>query len=652
MTGRRIAYLAAIVTIAASGYYFFVYLTRWEWNRALTSGVILLAAEIGLVGALVLERIGRLRSEPHAGRDRPARAAAAGAGAHPRVGAARHGTTSRGCGRRARTCSCPCCSARASSCRGSHGSSSASRVQRPARAWSAGSRSQLESIAPPAEGLIARTATRCRCSHPVEDARREDASSSSACCIVIGAFVVDALGDATQTRDDDRRSRRADRGRLPRRGQALPPVARHRRAQALFGKLQRRPSPATSSSRGVEPIGGGDYRFAMTPSLGDHGKERLLGCMNDLSIDRLKSNVESVDTLRFGGLRKSASDPMEVSIVAEASEVRARSSTASCRRCWSRSPYARDLVVCSVPAAFRRNVELVVVRARGERGEARFGSGRPAGRHRRRPVRIAVRDAGSTVCGEVERRRSGCRSSIGCVTRPALTVSGRARRSGPKSRRRLSRHDQQRRPSIVDERGGPSPSIVTTASPTIVPTWCCCCPGCCCLVVFAGGELGAFPVLGRRGARGGRVAGHRRGDAGVRGRDARVDGRDRRSGRSIARGEYRRSAFDRFPPVAGAGVRRLVVAGGGWRGVVAGSATPRSGGRDGGNLFGIGEAPVLPALDAPGRAAARPWRPRRCRSTPRASEFARASTTRRSSPNSRVSRLAGRPSIWQTAVPG
>src|SRR4029077_9867448 len=62
MTGRRIAYLAAIVTIAASGYYFFVYLTRWEWNRALTSGVILLAAEIGLVGALVLERIGRLRT--------------------------------------------------------------------------------------------------------------------------------------------------------------------------------------------------------------------------------------------------------------------------------------------------------------------------------------------------------------------------------------------------------------------------------------------------------------------------------------------------------------------------------------------------------------------------------------------------------------
>ena len=67
MNGRRIAYLAGVVTIAASGYYFFVYLTRWEWNRALTSGVILLAAEIALIGALVLDRIGRLRMRLEAG---------------------------------------------------------------------------------------------------------------------------------------------------------------------------------------------------------------------------------------------------------------------------------------------------------------------------------------------------------------------------------------------------------------------------------------------------------------------------------------------------------------------------------------------------------------------------------------------------------
>lgn len=74
MNARRIGYLAVVVTAAASMYYFFVYLTRWEWNRALTSGVIFLAAEIALFGALALDRIAKLRGaitatpEPSAGR--------------------------------------------------------------------------------------------------------------------------------------------------------------------------------------------------------------------------------------------------------------------------------------------------------------------------------------------------------------------------------------------------------------------------------------------------------------------------------------------------------------------------------------------------------------------------------------------------------
>lgn len=63
MNARRIALAALAITGLAAGYYFFLYLTRWEWNRALVSGVIFLAAEIGLIGALVLERLARLRRE-------------------------------------------------------------------------------------------------------------------------------------------------------------------------------------------------------------------------------------------------------------------------------------------------------------------------------------------------------------------------------------------------------------------------------------------------------------------------------------------------------------------------------------------------------------------------------------------------------------
>jgi hypothetical protein len=38
----------------------FVYLYRWEWNRALVSGLIFLAAEIGMLAALVLDRLAKL----------------------------------------------------------------------------------------------------------------------------------------------------------------------------------------------------------------------------------------------------------------------------------------------------------------------------------------------------------------------------------------------------------------------------------------------------------------------------------------------------------------------------------------------------------------------------------------------------------------
>ncbi len=62
MNARRLGYVAAILTLAASGVYFFVYLDRWEWNRALISGVIFLAAEIALLGGLTLDHVRTLRA--------------------------------------------------------------------------------------------------------------------------------------------------------------------------------------------------------------------------------------------------------------------------------------------------------------------------------------------------------------------------------------------------------------------------------------------------------------------------------------------------------------------------------------------------------------------------------------------------------------
>jgi hypothetical protein len=54
---RRIAWLIAILTLVASGTYVFVYLYRWEWNRALTAGVIFIATEVAVFGVLILDRV-------------------------------------------------------------------------------------------------------------------------------------------------------------------------------------------------------------------------------------------------------------------------------------------------------------------------------------------------------------------------------------------------------------------------------------------------------------------------------------------------------------------------------------------------------------------------------------------------------------------
>jgi hypothetical protein len=60
VSARRIGMLATIAVMAASGTYVFVYLYRWEWNRALISAAIFVAAEVGLVATVLFERLARI----------------------------------------------------------------------------------------------------------------------------------------------------------------------------------------------------------------------------------------------------------------------------------------------------------------------------------------------------------------------------------------------------------------------------------------------------------------------------------------------------------------------------------------------------------------------------------------------------------------
>jgi hypothetical protein len=57
---KIIAWLAGIGTLLGAGLYMVVSLNRWEWNRALFFGLIVLIAEVGLATGLILRRLSRM----------------------------------------------------------------------------------------------------------------------------------------------------------------------------------------------------------------------------------------------------------------------------------------------------------------------------------------------------------------------------------------------------------------------------------------------------------------------------------------------------------------------------------------------------------------------------------------------------------------
>ena len=63
MIARRLAYIMLTLVIAASGAYLFIYLYRWEWNRAVIAGIFLIAAGIALAAALLLEKMRRIEEK-------------------------------------------------------------------------------------------------------------------------------------------------------------------------------------------------------------------------------------------------------------------------------------------------------------------------------------------------------------------------------------------------------------------------------------------------------------------------------------------------------------------------------------------------------------------------------------------------------------
>ena len=60
MIAKRLSVMLGLVVLAFSGAYVFVYLYRWEWNRALFCLGLFVAVEIAMGIAMVLNRLNRL----------------------------------------------------------------------------------------------------------------------------------------------------------------------------------------------------------------------------------------------------------------------------------------------------------------------------------------------------------------------------------------------------------------------------------------------------------------------------------------------------------------------------------------------------------------------------------------------------------------
>jgi hypothetical protein len=111
--------------------------------------------------------------------------------------------------------------------------------------------------------------------------------------IVAVALAVDELGDLTQSRPDhvaaDSRSEvvvEIDAANYAGGENAAATAL----VAACSGSVADRVIDATD----VVGLGSGRYRFAVTPALGRHSEVKLVGCLQDLTIDHVQAEVVSV----------------------------------------------------------------------------------------------------------------------------------------------------------------------------------------------------------------------------------------------------------------------------------------------------------------------------------------------------------------------
>ena len=301
---RRLVYVIAALSLAATGTYLLVYLYRWEWNRALIAGIMFVATEIGVGLAVVvsklrsidqrlerIERLGAVAPLPAPATADPAVLAAiedaAPAPEKPFAWLDRDPTSMNvfvplllGAGMIV--------------------SALAWVVERVARstagaAMERGLAMRLAPLSLPAGGFLGGPSL----APPAAWRRPKRVVVARLLGVVVGIALlvagIDAFADLTQDRPDPVVAGTST---------ALVIEVTHRETEVsalgtaeAFWVSCRRVLPRRMEAHEIVAVGAQQARLVVTPAIGEHALRRFRGCIEDALIDRIQAKVLSVERI-------------------------------------------------------------------------------------------------------------------------------------------------------------------------------------------------------------------------------------------------------------------------------------------------------------------------------------------------------------------
>jgi hypothetical protein len=117
--------------------------------------------------------------------------------------------------------------------------------------------------------------------------------------VAVVGVAVDILGDMTQTRPDEVNEdavteviMHVDEDRFG--------FGRDAAADALWAVCWAQTSSRMTGDGRLEALGDGRYRAVLQPAVGHHDERQLVGCLEDLTVDRVLADVETFRTYAVG----------------------------------------------------------------------------------------------------------------------------------------------------------------------------------------------------------------------------------------------------------------------------------------------------------------------------------------------------------------